>query len=282
MKTLHILGYRDSLRTQSGFTLAELAITMVIISLFIGALLGPISRQVDQSRANATQRQMEEIKDALLGHAAINLQLPCPDVDGDGVEDRVAGPNPPNLTAGSCSNLIGTLPWATLNVNEADVWNTRYGYRVSQQFSVAATTSPLPTGHAGLSFATATSGSIVINQRNANKSATALAAGSGLNPPGVVALVWSYGKNGYGGTPAGGGIARAFPPGGTGADENSNSLATAGATGTPFVVRTSKDSDSPCSDTAGAGTPMCEFDDQLVWLSANTLINRLVAAGRLP
>ena len=274
-----MLRSRNVQRVQSGFTLAELAISMVVISLFLGALLGPISRQIDQSRVNATQTQMEDIKDALLGHAAINLQLPCPDVDGDGIEDRIAGPNPPNLTAGSCSSLIGGLPWATLNVAEADAWNTRFRYRVSDQFSVAATTSPMPTGYSGLSFATATSGNIVINQRNANKSASALAAGAGQNPPGVAALVLSFGKNTYGGTQAGG-IARALPPV-TNTDETANAATNAGTAATPFIVRTSKDVDSPCSDTAGT-TPMCAYDDQMVWLAANTLFNRLIAAGRIP
>ena len=280
MNNTELTGGSGSPLLQTGFTLAELAISMVVISLFLGALLGPISRQVDQSRVNATQRQLEDIKDALLGHATINLQLPCPDVDGDGVEDRVLGPNPPNLTAGSCTSLIGGLPWATLNVAEADAWNTRFLYRVSDQFSVAATTSPMPTGYSGLSFATATSGSIVINQRNSNKSTSALASGPGANPPGVAALVLSFGKNAYGGNMAGG-AARPGPPA-VNADETSNTNANAGtAAATPLIVRSPKDSDSPCSDTA-AGPPMCEYDDQMIWLSANTLFNRLVAAGRMP
>ena len=279
MKNALFTCRRDTQLRQSGFTLAELAISMVVISLFFGALLGPISRQIDQSRVNATQRQMEDIKDALLGHAAINLQLPCPDVDGDGVEDRILGPNPPNLTAGSCSSLIGGLPWATLNVAEADAWNTRFRYRVSNQFSVAATMSPMPSGYSGLSLATATSGNIVINQRNANKSTSPLASGAGLNPPGVAALVLSFGKNTYGGTLAGG-IARQAPPV-LNVDEISNANANAGTAATPFIVRSSKDADNPCSDTAG-GIAMCEYDDQMIWLSANTLINRLVAAGRIP
>lgn len=243
---------------------------MIILALLLGALLGPIGRQVDQSQVNATERQLADIKDALLGHLVINRQLPCPDVDGDGVEDRVP--------AGSCSSLLGWLPWTTLNVPEADAWNTRFRYRVSDQFTVATTMSPMPSGYSGLSLATATSGNIVINQRAVNKSSLLLAGSPSGNPPGVAAVVLSFGKNTLGGTMAGG-TARQLP---TNNDETLNAAASAGASvAATFIIRTPKDEDNPCSDTAGT-TPMCAFDDQLIWLSANTIISRLVIAGRIP
>ena len=54
----------SSIRQERGFTLAELAISMIIIALLIGGLLGPIGRQVDQSHVNTTQKQLEDIKEA--------------------------------------------------------------------------------------------------------------------------------------------------------------------------------------------------------------------------
>jgi len=36
-----------------------------------------------------------------------------------------------------------------------------------------------------------------------------------------------------------------------------------------------------CSETV-VGTPYCEFDDRLMWLSSNVFFNRLVTAGILP
>ena len=270
---------------QRGFTLAELAISMIIIALLIGGLLGPIGRQVDQSRVNTTQRQLDDIKESLLGYAVVHRRLPCPDLDGDGVENRVA--SGVCGTAAGTIVLLGTLPWATLNVPEADAWNTRFGYSVSNEFSVAASPSP-PSGVLwGLSFPAATSGIIVINQRNANKSTTFLARGAAVtDPPGAAAIIWSFGKNAYGGTQAGG-VARALAPL-VNVDEIANATANpnipannAGTAGFPFIVRTPTDAATPCSDTAGTNQ-MCEFDDILLWLSSHTVISRMVVAGRMP
>ena len=78
-------------RPVTGFTLIELAIAMAIIGLLLGALLVPLA-SFDHSRKNkATLRDMEEIKQALLGFAVSSGRLPCPDsFCSDGREDLVA------------------------------------------------------------------------------------------------------------------------------------------------------------------------------------------------
>ncbi len=256
---------------------------MVIIALLIGGLLGPLSRQVEQSQVNSTQRQLEEIRESLLGYAVIYKRLPCPDSTGDGLEDRIAA----GANTGACSNVIGTFPWASLNMSEGDAWNNRFGYRVSDEFSVASDTSPRPSSVLyGLSYAAATSGAIVINQRNADKSKTTLAGGAGANPPGATAIVWSFGKNGYGATQAGGTVRPGAPAANVdetaNATTNPNAALAAGASfALAFIVRNSKDAANTCSDTTGT-SEMCEFDDQLVWVSAHTLISRMVVANRMP
>ena len=77
---------------QSGFTLVELAISIFIIALLLGSILVPLSTQVEQRQLTETQKTMEEIRDALLGFAATNGYLPCPDLQvggtpNDGIED---------------------------------------------------------------------------------------------------------------------------------------------------------------------------------------------------
>ncbi len=79
-----------------------------------------------------------------------------------------------------------------------------------------------------------------------------------------MAVVISLGKNGLGAINALTGVANPAP---TNADENENLNGPA-----TFASRTMTAADS------AAG----EFDDIVVWLSKNTLFNRMVAAGKLP
>jgi hypothetical protein len=98
--------------------------------------------------------------------------------------------------------------------------------------------------------------------------------------------VWSFGKNGYGATQAGGSARPSAPA--ANVDETANAttnasaaLAAGASAALAFIVRNSKDSANTCSDTTGT-TEMCEFDDQIVWLSAHTVISRMVVANRMP
>ena len=84
------------------------------------------------------------------------LYLPCPDIDGDGIEDRVENPALLNLTLhirgdgglnprnandnlfyrhGLCSSQRGLLPWRTLRAPAADAWGGLFSYYVDSGFS---------------------------------------------------------------------------------------------------------------------------------------------------
>ncbi|MEN8219656.1 MAG: prepilin-type N-terminal cleavage/methylation domain-containing protein, partial [Pseudomonadota bacterium] len=62
--------------SHQGFSLVEMAVVLFIISLLIGGLLIPLSAQMDQSRLKATQQDLKNIYQALLGFALINGHLP--------------------------------------------------------------------------------------------------------------------------------------------------------------------------------------------------------------
>ena len=62
----------------AGFTLIELAITLAIIGVLAGAVLVPFVAQVAQRNTAATEKTLEQIKDALLGYATATGRLPCP------------------------------------------------------------------------------------------------------------------------------------------------------------------------------------------------------------
>lgn len=127
---------------QQGFSLIEMAVVLVIIGLLVTGLLMPLSAQIDQRNFNETQRELIEIRDALLGFSLSNTAatgqpfLPCPDTNADGFEDRLAG---------VCANPVGGLPWATLGLGRADRWSNPYIYRVTLAFANSNTGFDLTT-----------------------------------------------------------------------------------------------------------------------------------------
>ena len=139
---------------QEGFTLVELAIVLVIVALLIGGLLVPLSAQRDIQNAAETQKRLSEIKEALLGFAAINRRLPCPDTDTD---PAAAGYGLEELSCAANLTAEGYLPWKTLGISQIDAWgsirtnatdprNGDWRYRVDRKFAVAFTLATDFTG----------------------------------------------------------------------------------------------------------------------------------------
>jgi len=238
-----------------GFTLVEIAVAIFIITILLGSILVPLTTQVEQRQVSETQKMLENIKEALIGHAVAKGYLPCPDrtsggagtandTANDGVEDY-------NTGTGICfsTTLTGNVPWVTLGLGAMDPWGNRFRYRVHSAYAQRAPA-------ARFNFSTAT-----------NLTVTATSGGTLLttaNPDGAVAVIISHGKNGYGAMNALNNTARPAP---TSADEVDNS-----AGGTSYTSRTI----TPLGSTAG------EFDDIVIWLGKYTLYNRMVAADKLP
>ncbi|HEV7817302.1 MAG TPA: prepilin-type N-terminal cleavage/methylation domain-containing protein [Janthinobacterium sp.] len=230
----------------AGFSLVEMAIVLVIVGLLLGGMLTPLSVQMEQRKISETQRQMEEIKEALTGFALRNGYLPCPAISAaNGLEDR-------NGDTCSDDKRQGYIPWATLGVGKLDSWGHLFRYSVTPAF----TTIQAP-------FTMSTRRDISIYTRSGSDGALTGATAENDIP----AVVMSHGKNGYRGT-SDQGIPVADPST-TNLDEKAN----AGGDGTRFIAR-------PPSDNARQ--PGGEFDDLVSWISPNILYNRMVAAQRLP
>jgi prepilin-type N-terminal cleavage/methylation domain-containing protein len=237
---------------QQGFTLIEIAVAVLVITLLLGSLLVPLNTQVEQRQIGETERRLAEIKEALIGFAAINGYLPCPAISAtDGTEDRTAGAC---TLVGGNPKRDGLLPWVTLGVPPLDSWNNLYRYSVDPDF-------------ADTNFITLDAkGDIVIRSRNA--------AGTPINltnatVPEIPVVVMSHGSNAHGATGEGG-LARATRTGwGSGVDDEYTNATSA----TEFWVRTRT------TNPAATGK---DFDDIVVWISPNVLMARMVAAGRLP
>lgn len=100
--------------TQRGFTLVELAIVMAVVGLLMAAALYPLRALEETRQREEESLRMESLRHAIVGYAlrhrtrervvtpvgggivgspftipAGRPYLPCPDVDGDGFEDRI-------------------------------------------------------------------------------------------------------------------------------------------------------------------------------------------------
>ena len=228
---------------QTGFSLVEMSIVLAIVALLLGGLLPTISSQMEQQRRNETRKQLDEIKEALIGYAIAKGNFPCPAKSAsDGAEDR--------NVSGACNQRQGFIPWSELGVAKLDAWGRIIHYSATPAYTNSVTKFKLGDPR-----------DITIRTRNA---ADALVNLSNSNDIPVVIL--SHGKNGYGATLDNGtAIGNAST---TNTDEQTNF----NAAGTSFV---SKDQSTR---TTGSG----EFDDLMVWISANTLFSKMVAAGQLP
>jgi prepilin-type N-terminal cleavage/methylation domain-containing protein len=228
---------------QRGFTLIELAISMLVITLLATVLLTPLTTQVTQSRLSQAKTDLDQINEALIGFALGQSKpyLPCPDTDNDGIADACANTNTTETTGGN-------VPWVTLNVPANDPWGQRYQYRVNNAYTNTA---------AGFTLSTAPSGAGCTAPGNASGfikvcgSATVATCNATVMANGVPALVYSLGPNGQAAA--------------TSADELENR-----DNDCLFVTRT-------YSTNAGS-----EFDDLVAWLSPGVLMSRMVTAQKLP
>lgn len=240
-----------AVRRGNGFTLIEMAVALFIIILVLGSILVPLATQVEQRQISDTEKTLAEIREALLGFAVANGYLPCPDkttalagggTPNDGIEDVTVG--------GICvAANEGNVPWVTLGVGATDVWGNRFRYQVHSSFSSRAPA-------AGSPFSLTS---------NANIRICSTAGCTANWTTDAVAVVISLGKNGLGAVNAGTGATNPAPL--AGSDEERNA-----AGPSEFMSRTRTTADSAVG----------EFDDIVVWLSKHVLVNRMVAAGKLP
>jgi type II secretory pathway pseudopilin PulG len=133
-----------------GFTIIELAVALTIVALIVGGLAIPIGTRLAEQQYTDTQTSIDKAMEAIVGFAAQNRRLPCPDMrtagsaadDRDGTEDSTinagglvtgcnAGTTGINSDAGAAS--WGDLPWRTLGLqppSNQDAWNNRLRYAV--------------------------------------------------------------------------------------------------------------------------------------------------------
>lgn len=203
----------QSPHNDQGFTLVELAIVLIIIAFLTGGLLMGITAQRATADNADVQRQLDNIREALIGFAMSNGRLPCPANPALTSADASVGTEDRPDASSTCNRTYGVVPWVTLGLPEVDPWGRRFTYFASSSFS-----GPVPTG------ALASFGLSTLGNANIKDSATS-SANIASNVPAVIV---SHGGNGAG----------AWQPNGTqiavsSADETENANSTL-----TFVSRT--------------------------------------------
>ena len=244
------------MHTQKGFTLTELAVVLVVIALLLGGLIIPLGIQRDIENQKTTARQLTGIRDALIGFVVTYGRLPCPDTDTD---PAAAGYGLEEATCNSDLATEGFLPWKTLGTAEHDAWGTSWStaaqprlghwrYRVERDYTDAALLRTLILNSDNNNEQPCSGGSIPPAFSDdcltiLNNSNQRLYA----NRERPIAIVYSAGQ-----------------------DQQVN------GENASFEARRT------ANPTYQSDVPTANFDDQLIWLTRNNLINLLISVGKLP
>ena len=267
-----------------GFTLIEVAISMVILGLVLTGLVVALSQQIQQRHLLDTRTTLQQANEALISFVVANARLPCPAVVASNGLESLAGP-------GVCTAAAGFLPAVTLglpnldgngllndgwadgsNLNNAGVLNypRAIRYEVAQLLGTlqpnALTTASLGNPASGFTRQNIGNTLALNNGLFVCRSSTGVvAAGNrcGSNPNSLamnaVAVLWSQG-------PTGNDVL------GNSADENQNST----QLGAPAVART-----LVMRDPTGSGAAAGRFDDIVSWVSWGSMADKLMLAWQV-
>lgn len=238
---------------ESGFSLIEMAMVLMIIGTLMGGVLVAVSQTTENSRRATARNQLREVETALYGFAQINGRLPCPAINNsNGYESPITG--------GPCTSAHGFVPTTTLNLNGAvnsdglllDPWQNPLRY------SVATTGNPEFTITTSIKIFFTNGGTLSPANMLKVCSSSACASGTELATM-LPAVVISMGADWSSYTSA-------------------NEQANAGNGSTKLGVYNIANTD----EFVSAEYAEDQFDDQLVWLSPYVLFNKMISAGKLP
>ena len=234
-----------------GFSLLEMAVVLLIVSLLLGGLMVSLSQTQEMNNRTDAELKLEELLAALYGFAQARGRLPCPATAiSTGLEAPVGG----STAITPCTQQHGFIPAATLGLSGStnanglltDSWLGAFRYSVSTANNNAFTS---PNG-----MRTATMALLTPNLRVC----TAAACGTVIVSNVPVVLI-SLGADWVTFT-------------GANVDETENS-------GEVTINGFRHGNDN---DFVSTGYIEDTYDDLITWISPNVLYTRLIAAGQLP
>ena len=286
------------MKPQNGFTLLELAIVLVIVTILIGGLAVPLSAQIQARRIAETQKTLAEAREAIMGYAmshTITGSCTC-SYKADTTLDPVASSCPLPLCPATgtaaltlpitrhylpCPDLSDTDPEPNQDNDGLDGLtdlNNGVEDRLHASPSCAASSGNLPWVTLGTAAQDAWGNRLrygvtlpfankLTGFSNTDNGTLQVCSANGCTTVDVAsnvpAVLVSHGPNGWGARNVNG--SKLADP--LSLDEKENTSADVN-----FVSRAPTNADS----TSG------EFDDLVVWISQSLLIGRVCPAGGCP
>ena len=247
LKTAWIRNRQRRQQLQAGFSLLEMAVVMVIISLLLGGLLASLGSTREINSRSEAESQLNEIIEALYGYAQANGRLPCPStVASAGAEAPLGG--------GNCTQQHGFVPSVTLGLSGSvnddgllmDPWLGAYRYSVTTANGNAFTTTN--------GMRTVTMANLTPDLRVCDAAACGTVTADSL-PVVVLSMGADWAE---------------FTGADVDATENSGETTISG-------YRHAND-----NDFVSSAYIEDVFDDMISWMSPNILFTRMISAGQLP
>lgn len=116
-------------RSLSGFSLIELSVVLIILSLLASSVVPGLKQQQEIRNFRHAQQKLEFAREALLSYALLQGALPCPDWSFDPQSTNYG------FAAETCTSpgSEGWLPFKTLGIAESDTWQGTTGTSSSER-----------------------------------------------------------------------------------------------------------------------------------------------------
>jgi prepilin-type N-terminal cleavage/methylation domain-containing protein len=285
---------------QSGFTLVEIAIVLLIVTILLGYTVALFPQQQKLKQYRALDLEMDRVMEAIIGFAQVNGRLPCPALpNGTGNEDYDIVGNT------GCNSYGGFVAANTLGLdgrlNEdgllIDPWGNPYRYYVTDvDFNGGGKSDFTAAGEMrAIGLVDSDSDTYIDLDGRYLICDAASSVNNDCAPANVVFGDYSnyFGTERYRGAPfvllsMGKNWNEPFPAGER-LDEVKNRGATevTGTSGTKYRVKVVEDDVPPgeigdttfVKRTTGFAD---DFDDVVRWVSPSVLYSRMIQAGQLP
>ena len=140
-------------RLQTGFTLIEIAIVLLIVSIILGYTVAMVPIQQELKQYRSAEKEIDGIIESLYAFARVNGYLPCPAVlagpansngfecrDNPGFPAICDAPANWNSQTHDCGSFVGLVPGKTLGLEGdydengllVDPWGNPYRYQVTE------------------------------------------------------------------------------------------------------------------------------------------------------